>query len=213
MSQRPDLMGEMRVRVPLHIVIPIAALATIAAVAIGMSRVLLSVPKEAATIVALAMAANILAGCAYYALRPNLARTSFAELIIVVLYPLLIGIAIMQFDFGSEAEDTHGGAGAAPAGGATTAVVASGVAFDLDTINLTAEEAVSLEFQNEDSAPHNIAIYATEADAQAQENAIFDGEEISGPTNTIYEFEAPPAGEYLFQCDVHPSMNGTVVVE
>lgn len=214
MSQRPDLMGEMRVRVPLHVVIPLSALALIAIVAIGMSRVLLAVPKEAATIVALAMAANILAGCAYYAMRPNLGRASLVELIVVVAYPLLIGVAIMQLDFGAEAAETHGGAGNAPAAGATTSIVAAGVAFDLDTINLTAGEQVSLEFQNNDAGTlHNVAIYENEAAGRAQEDALFDGENISGPSTTIYEFEAPPAGEYYFQCDVHPGMNGTVVVE
>lgn len=214
MSQRPDLMGEMRLRVPLPLVIPLVSLAVIAAVAIGMSRVLLALPKEGATVVALAVAANILAGCAYYAVRPRLGRASMAELLIVAAYPLVIGIAITQVNFGSEAAETHGGAGDAPAGGATTAIVASGVQFDIDTINLAANEDVQLEFQNNDAGTvHNVAIYENEKDAQAQENAIFDGAEITGPTSTIYEFTAPAAGEYYFHCDVHPGMNGTVVVE
>ncbi|HVF54278.1 MAG TPA: plastocyanin/azurin family copper-binding protein [Actinomycetota bacterium] len=214
-TARPDLMGEMRFKIPLPIVIPLVALVVIGGLAWGFSRVLLELPKEGATIVALAVAANVLGGCAYFALRPRMSQMSMVELLIVVLYPVLIGVVIAQVGFGAETEHGTENHTTPPAGGGmTSAVVASGVAFDLSTITLTAGEDVSLEFDNQDTGtPHNIAIYKNEADAQAFKNAIFDGADTTGPATTTYEFTAPDKGTYYFQCDIHPGMKGDVVAK
>lgn len=129
---------------------------------------------------------------------------------------LYLLIPLLAIGYLAGADDSAGGREPTTpephANGGAIQVVAAGVAFDTDTITLTAGEPATIEFVNEDTAPHNIAIYENEADAQAQDNAIFDGQEITA-TEATYEFDAPEAGEYLFQCDVHPSMNGTVTVE
>ncbi|MDQ4026683.1 MAG: hypothetical protein M3214_01340, partial [Actinomycetota bacterium] len=64
---------------------------------------------------------------------------------------------------------------------------------------------------NEDSVQHNISIYETPQDAESQANAIFTGDVITA-SETTYTFDAPPAGDYVFQCDIHPDMSGDVVV-
>lgn len=209
------LSHEVRFRVPLPIVIPVGALTLIAAITIGMSRILLSVPKEISVVIALAVAANVLIASAFIAMRPEAARSSWAELAIVALYPLIIGIVIAQLGLGSgHAEATapaEGEPGAsAPAAGAGV-VTAANVAFDTDTIELKAGGEATIEFKNEDatSVPHNIAIY--EDDSAAKE--IFVGDQIPGGQEITYTFEAPKPGEYYFQCDVHPAMNGTVTVK
>ncbi len=216
-SLRPDLTTEVRFKVPLPIVIPLGALAVISVVAIGFSQILLAVPKEAATLLAMVASANILGAFAYAALRPKMQPVTMAELGIIVLYPVIIGLAIAQFDFGGEAgHDTAAaetaGAGAAAEGGApagpTGAVSASGLQFDVETIVLEANKPATIEFTNEDSAPHNIAIY--EDDSASKD--IFQGDQITAGSIT-YEFDAPKPGEYYFQCDVHPDMNGTVTSE
>ncbi|HYP24809.1 MAG TPA: cupredoxin domain-containing protein [Actinomycetota bacterium] len=218
-SLRPDLTTEVRVKVPLPLVIPLVSLAVIGLVAYGFAQVLLAVPKEAATMLAMVAAANVMGAFAYAALRPRMQPVTMAELGVIVLYPVIIGIAIAQFGFGAEAHghdtaagETHGagaaGEGAAPSG-PTTAVVATGLVFDVETLVLEAKKDTSIEFTNEDSAPHNIAIYE---DDSASGEAIFEGEQISA-SSTTYEFKAPPAGEYYFQCDVHPDMNGEVLSE
>ena len=212
-SLRPDLTTEVRFKVPLPLVIPLGALAVIAIVAIGFSRILLAVPKEAATMLAIVAAANVLGAFAYAALRPRMQPVTMAELGVIVLYPLIIGLAIAQFDFGAEhdtavAENAGAGAAAeeaAPAG-PTTSITAEGLAFSVDTIVLEAKKPAKIEFENKDSAPHNIVIY--EDDSLSKK--IFDGEQITA-TSTTYEFEAPKAGEYYFQCIVHPEMNGDVI--
>lgn len=216
-SLRPDLTTEVRLKVPLPLVIPLGALAVIAVVAIGFSQILLAVPKEAATMLAIVAATNVLGAFAYAALRPKMQPVTMAELGVIVLYPVIIGLAIAQFDFGSEhhaAAGEHAGGGAAaeggaPAAGPTTAVVAEGLVFDTDAIVLEAKKPASIEFENLDSAPHNIAIYQDESAA----DSIFKGEQISGPDSITYEFDAPKAGEYYFRCDVHPDMDGSVTAE
>lgn len=205
------LTHEVRLRVPLPIVIPIGALLVIGLIAVGMSRILLSVPKEVSVIIAIAIAANILIACAFIALRPESARLSWHELAIVALYPLIIGIVIAQLGLGtghSAGEGEHGGgAGGAAAGGG--AVTAANVEFSTDTIELEAGSQAEIEFVNEDSVEHNIAIYQ---DDSANED-IFVGEIIPGGQSITYTFQAPQPGEYYFQCDVHPAMDGTVTVE
>lgn len=129
-----------------------------------------------------------------------------------IVVPIL-AVAFLISNNQSSGGETTGGETPPPGDGGMT-IVAEGVAFDTETLTLPAGEEVSLEFDNRDQGTvHNVAIYENEADAQAQGNALFDGQDITGPATTTYEFEAPPPGEYLFQCDVHPDMNGTVVAE
>ena len=106
---------------------------------------------------------------------------------------------------GSEAE---GGGG----GGALT-VVAANISFDTDTIELPADEEAQIEFINEDSVEHNIAIYQNPDDGIAFTDPLFGGEIIEGGEEITYEIPALEAGEDYFQCDVHPNMNGVVLVE
>lgn len=82
------------------------------------------------------------------------------------------------------------------------------MAFDTDTITLTAGEATTLFYRNLDGAPHNIAIYTDEGASQE----LFVGETITDAAVT-YEIPALEPGTYFFRCDVHPDMNGTVIVE
>ena len=107
-SQQEPLVGEVRFRVPLPIVIPIVALVVIAVFVVGFSKVLLAIPSEAATVIAIAMAANVLGVCAYLALRPKVSTTTVFELIAILIYPLLIGIVIANTGFGEEEAAAEG---------------------------------------------------------------------------------------------------------
>jgi plastocyanin len=220
MSRQDPMLGEVRFRVPLPVLIPITAVVVIVLLTVGFSRVLLAIPPEAATAVATVTALNILGACAVMAVRPNMSRNTMVELAVVVIYPVIIGIAIAQLGIGTEehAEATPATDGEAPAssgGGPVTSggtIVAEEVQFNSDVIELAAGEDVSITLDNIDSVEHNVSIYANEDDASAQENAIFEGERITA-SSTTYEFTAPDGGEYVFQCDVHPAMRGTVTVE
>jgi plastocyanin len=106
-----------------------------------------------------------------------------------------------------------GGGGTGGGGGAvTTTVTASALAFDTDTIDLPAGEATTLTLDNQESGvQHNIAIYPA-SDQISADSALFQGDVITGPDQIEYEIPALDAGEDYFQCDIHPTMNGTVIV-
>ena len=92
-SSRPRMTGEIRFRVPL-VLLPVIILLAIALVAFGFSRVMLALEAEVATVIALVSAANLLGAATFMALRPEAARRRWPELLAVVLYPVLIGIAV-----------------------------------------------------------------------------------------------------------------------
>lgn len=111
---------------------------------------------------------------------------------------------------GGPGGETGGGppGGGAPGSAEPATVVAQGIAFDTDTISLPADQPSTLTFDNRDTVPHNIAIYTDNSLSEA----LFQGEIVTGPATAQYEIPPSPAGEYYFQCDVHPTMNGTVTV-
>lgn len=112
-------------------------------------------------------------------------------------------------------EGATGATGATGGGGGgqqavTTSVVAQNLAFDTATIVLPADTETTITFDNRDaSVPHNIAIYTDSSMSQE----LFKGELITGPATTTYTIPPLAAGEYYFVCNVHPNMNGTVLVQ
>jgi len=86
-------------------------------------------------------------------------------------------------------------------------VTARDMTFDRAELVVPAGRAFTLVFDNQDGAPHNIAIYRDES-AQA---SLFVGEIFGGPTSRVYAIPALAAGTYFFRCDVHHDMHGTVV--
>jgi plastocyanin len=105
-----------------------------------------------------------------------------------------------------------GGGGAGGGGGgqvAAVTVTAQNISFDTDTIDLPADTESTITFDNEDAGvQHNIAVYA---DDTLAEN-LFRGEIFSGVDTIDYTVPPLDTGDYYFQCDVHPQMNGTVTV-
>lgn len=88
-------------------------------------------------------------------------------------------------------------------------VVAEGTAFDTDELRLPADTPTPLTFDNRDPAPHNVSIYE---DAEASGEPLFTFEPFAGPRTEPFDIEPIPEGEYYFRCDVHPTMEGTVIV-
>jgi len=92
-----------------------------------------------------------------------------------------------------------------PAAGGTT-VVAKDIAFQPTSLTIPAATATAITFDNQDAAPHNMAI----KDASGAQ--VFKGEIVT-QTKVTYNVDALPAGTYGFWCEVHPNMTGTLTVQ
>jgi plastocyanin len=88
-------------------------------------------------------------------------------------------------------------------------LVAKNTAFDAGQITLAPDAPTTLTFDNQDPLPHNVSIYDSSDASGAQ---LFTFTPFPGPAQQTFDVPAIPAGQYYFQCDVHPVMSGTVVV-
>jgi plastocyanin len=86
-------------------------------------------------------------------------------------------------------------------------ITARDLRFDRPELVVPAGRAFTLVFENQDGAPHNIAIY----DDQSAEGSRFVGEIFGGPASRNYAVPALAPGSYFFRCDVHHDMHGTVI--
>ncbi len=93
-------------------------------------------------------------------------------------------------------------AASAPAGSAIV-VVAKDLKFSTASITAPADEAFQITLDNQEAAPHNIAI------RDASGAVPYKGEIVSSKQIT-YDVPALAAGAYEFWCEVHPDMKGTL---
>jgi plastocyanin len=108
----------------------------------------------------------------------------------------------------SEPADGDTGGTATVENGAVEITAEQSLVFSVDTIEATAGEDFTITLVNNDSAPHNISIYTEEGgDLIGEVGATAE----AGQTVTL-DVAALDAGTYYFQCDIHPDMNGSVVV-
>jgi plastocyanin len=104
---------------------------------------------------------------------------------------------------------TPGSSAAAGGRGSTVQLRASNLAFDKRDIEIAGGASVSVEFDNQDTLPHNFAVYTT----REATTKVFVGDIVNGQTKTTYQFAAPAPGAYFFRCDVHPDqMTGELTV-
>ncbi|CAN5812105.1 hypothetical protein BH23ACT12_BH23ACT12_13420 [soil metagenome] len=191
----------MRDRLILPVLIPVGALAFILFLAIVLSQILLNVPAEIATAVAAMLAFNLLIAFSVTAAKPEGGRFLMLILSAVVAVPLVLGGAaaagIVPLP---EEEEDHGPE--AP----VVEIAANNLAFNKSELAIPADTEFTLVFDNQEAQPHNVAIL----EAQGSANALFRGAIITGPEVSEETVDPIAAGEYYFQCDVHPNMSGTV---
>jgi plastocyanin len=93
--------------------------------------------------------------------------------------------------------------------GADVAVTAADMAFTPGTVTVdSAGASFTIAFENTDTMPHNIAIYADESKSEK----LFEGEMVTDGS-VVYTIPVLEPGEYVFDCSLHPNMTGTLVVE
>jgi plastocyanin len=130
-----------------------------------------------------------------------------ALVILILVFASALAACSGSSDESEPADGGNGGATATVENG-EVAIGAADLAFDVSTIEATAGEDFTITFTNNESQPHNVAVYTEEGG-----EAIVQGEVITGPdATTQVVVEGLEPGTYYFQCDVHPDMNGTIEV-
>jgi plastocyanin len=191
----------------LPILIPVGALAAIAAVLFLFSRVLLHVSHVAATTTALVTAASVLAIASLIASRKQVTGAAVFTMLGGVAGVAMFagGIALLV---GQPAEE---GGGAAVAVTAPNGAAVSGFA----TTSLTAPAATpfTLNFDNQDPGTQHDVVIATGPPGGSSQ-VLFDGTVVTGPTTIAYAVDALDPGTYAFYCKIHPTtMKGTLTAE
>jgi plastocyanin len=88
-------------------------------------------------------------------------------------------------------------------------ISAEGLEFDTACLAVPAGEAFTITLVNNDTEPHNVAIYTD----SSKGTLLFSGEIINGGETVEYEVGALDPGTYYFNCTVHPGMQGSVIAE
>jgi plastocyanin len=123
----------------------------------------------------------------------------------------IVGLAVLTITVAAACSGASSGPTAPPASIDPSALHIAAKDLKFSTTELTAPAGKSFQivFDNEEGAPHNVAIYR---DPSAAEK-VFAEEPFGGPRVATYTVPALVAGTYFFRCDVHPDMNGTLTIE
>lgn len=200
----PKVQERVRFRLLVPVALPAAMVLLAATIAISVSRILLAVSKDASVVIALGVAVSILGACWFVASKPRMNSSSVLALVVLAVLAVA-GAGISGVAAGEREFHPHEGHGQ------EVHITAHEIKFSTDSITVHAGGEVFMEFDNEDEGTyHNVAIYDGEGPEAAP---VFNGRGIAGVRKQTYEFEAPEAGSYVFVCDFHPNMKGTLVVE
>lgn len=82
--------------------------------------------------------------------------------------------------------------------------------FSAPCLAAAAGLAFVVRFTNDESEPHNVAIYTDRSKA----TSVTVGDTVTGPNKTVdYPVDALAAGDYYFVCTIHPAtMSGALYV-
>lgn len=200
----PKLRERISLRLLVPVGLPVLMFLLTAAIAISLSRILLAVDKNSSVAVAFVAAVVILGACSWVAARPNTTSSAILALVVLAVAATagagITGVAAGEREF--HPHDAHAEA---------IHLHAEEVQFDTDRLTVKAGEEVTVDFTNSDvDVYHNLAVYEGDGPDAAP---VFNGEGFAGTDERTYVFEAPAAGAYVFVCDFHPNMKGTLVVE
>ena len=207
--------SDIRERVILPIVMPLALLTGIAAIVGFIAWLLLYSTKDLAVMVAMVAAAVVLAGTALATTRDKTdgkqkGVIGAAAGIPMVLAALAAGGVIGNIDDADRVINVEAHVvGIVAPDDAPVIIAADATQFTTREIDLPSTGTVAFVFDNEhDGTLHNVQIFAGE-DSSAP--VFFNGALITGISTADYGFEAP--GEevtYAYNCIVHPNMTGVV---
>ncbi len=114
---------------------------------------------------------------------------------------------------GAQAGGGHEHGAASECTGAATAslkIVASNTKFDTNCLVGTANQPLTLSYENKDQTNHGLVLLESHTSTEP----FFRVDIFSGPKTQTLTIPAQKPGTYAFHCQVHPSaMSGTFVVK
>ena len=181
--------------------LPVMALVLVAVIVLSVSRILLAVSKHTSVAIALVFAIALLVAFFLIASRPRLGRGVLAGLSSLAMIAL-ISAGSVGAAHGERRFEQH----VTP--GQTYDVVAKNVKYDRTELSVPANQDVTVHFANRDGKDiyHDIAIYTE------QKQPVQTGQPIHGGQKITYHFNLQP-GTYVFRCDFHATMTGTLTVQ
>jgi plastocyanin len=185
------------------ILMPLGGFLLAATIAISVSRILLAVNKNVATLVALGIAVVVVLAFFWVASRPRMASS-----VLVMLAGLagmsVVGAGIAGATQGERAFEQH------EPPPIVLDVVARNVQFNTKSLSAPANKPITIKFVNDDKGIfHNVALYKGDGPTAPP---VFNGEGFPGVKTVRYSLTTPGPGTYRFQCDFHANMTGTFTV-
>jgi plastocyanin len=187
--------------------LPLGALAVIALVLFGFSRILLGISHNAATVTACVVAASIVAVGAIVAGQRRVGPAAIGSLLGAVAGVALMTGSLAFLIVGPQKEEIEPAKVTLAAG-----PHASSEGFDQTSLTFPADVPVDLEFDNQETGvQHNVVIFKEDPAKVTDQTPLFHGALTTGPAVTPYAVPPVPEGSYFFHCEVHPTtMTGTI---
>lgn len=86
---------------------------------------------------------------------------------------------------------------------------AKDIKFSAPCIEAAAGAPIVIHFTNQEDMPHNVAVYSD----SSKQKELVKGDIITGPnTSSTVTVPAQQPGQLFYECSVHNSMNGALVV-
>jgi len=81
-----------------------------------------------------------------------------------------------------------------------------------NNLKVALNETTTIEIANEGAAPHNLRIAGPDGEWTTDDDSVSDPDVILGGDTGVLEFTPTLAGTYTFRCDIHPDVQGGVIV-
>ena len=130
----------------------------------------------------------------------------------VALLALAAALLLAAACNSSDGGDKTPAAGQTPSGGATAEIKAiEGTKWDTAELRIAADTAVEIT-ADITAGFHAFAVFGSEAAAQGGEAPVAEAEACSAPCQQKVTVTLA-AGEHYFRCQIHNSMDGTLIAE
>jgi len=202
MSDRPH-----RQSLLLRALFPLGALAVIALVLFGFSRILLGISHNAATVTACVVAVAVVVVAAVVAGQRRVGPAAIGSMLGVVAGVALMTGSLAFLIVGPQQEEVEPAVVTLAAG-----PQASSKGFEQTNLAFPADVPIDLEFDNQETGvQHNVVIFREDPAKNTTQTPLYHGALTTGPAKTTYGVPPVPEGSYFFHCEVHPvTMTGTI---